>query len=116
MSDYPGHLSLLRRHVVWHFALLPQLSVPGGVLKCLSCIRDEESAISCLSFQGRHEFPPRRLRALQAFLCSHNDVTPGGKRNKGISEGYAFKTSVIEVATGSLPQVMKKMTLGSCLN
>ena len=75
----------------WHFAVLQQQSVPGDVSKYLSCTRDGESAISDPWFQGRHGFPPRRLRGLRAFLCSHNDVTPGWKSNKETLEGVGVR-------------------------
>ena len=91
--DYLGHRDLLKHHGALRFALLQQLSVPAGVSKYLSYIRDEESAISNPWFQGRHEFPPRRLIGPPAFLCSHIDVTPGGKSNKGILEGVGVKAT-----------------------
>ena len=89
--DYLGHRDLLKHHGALRFALLQQLFVPAGVSKCLSCIHDEESAISNPWFQGCHEFLPKGLGGLQAFLCSHNDVTPGGKSNEGTVEGKGLR-------------------------
>lgn len=60
------HRGLLKRHGVWHSALLRQQSDLGGVLKYLSYIHGEESATLGPCFPALHELLPKQLGDLQA--------------------------------------------------
>jgi hypothetical protein len=91
--DRLEHKDPLGRRAALHFALLQLRFAPGDVSKYQSCIHDEESATSGPYFRALRVPLPRPPRDLRAFLYSHNDVTPGGKSNKGSLEGVGVKAT-----------------------
>ena len=81
------HRGLLKRHGVWHSALLRQQSALGAVSKYLSCIHGEESATLSPYFPALHALPPRQLGDPRASLYSQKNATPSFQRWLGTLKG-----------------------------
>jgi hypothetical protein len=85
------HRGLLKRHEVWHSALLRQQYALGAVSKYLSCIHGEESATLSPYFPALHALLPRQLGDLRASVYSQKNATPSFHRWLGTVKGVGRK-------------------------